>query len=98
PFAVAMAIFLLGAMRLLETYPRVTFSGGSIAGVGFGLAFGSRILGAFGALAVLIALALLFIAEARAAGARVAGARLIRFVAGLVPVAILAYAVKVTRG
>src|SRR5215467_12341804 len=38
PFAVAMAIFLLGLVRLFEDYPRVTLPTGALVGVGFGLA------------------------------------------------------------
>ena len=67
PFAVAMAIFLLGAVRALEQYPRVSLATGSIVGIGFGLAFGSRIMGAFGLIAALAAVALIFTVEARAA-------------------------------
>src|SRR5882757_4708150 len=48
PFAVAMAIFLFGLVRVFEVYPRVTIAGGALVGIGFGLAFGSRIMGAFG--------------------------------------------------
>jgi hypothetical protein len=46
PFAVATAIFLLGAMRALEQYPRVSLATGSLVGIGLGLSFGSRIMGA----------------------------------------------------
>ena len=67
PFAVAMAIFLLGAVRALEQYPRVSLATGSTVGIGFGLAFGSRIMGAFGLIAALAAVALIFTVEARAA-------------------------------
>jgi 4-amino-4-deoxy-L-arabinose transferase-like glycosyltransferase len=93
PFAVAMAVFLLGLVRLLEAYPRVSIATGALVGIGFGLAFGSRIMGAFGAIDALAALALVVAAEARADGIRPAGARLGRFVLALVPVIVLAYAV-----
>src|SRR3954462_5332368 len=65
PFAVAMAIFLFGLVRVFEVYPRVTIAGGALVGIGFGLAFGSRIMGAFGAIEALAALVLLFAIEAR---------------------------------
>jgi len=68
PFAVATAIFLLGLVRLFEDYPRVTLPTGVLVGVGFGLALGSRIMGAFAAIDALAALALLVAAEARATG------------------------------
>jgi hypothetical protein len=93
PFAVTMAIFLLGAVRALEEYPRLSVATGTLVGAGFGLAFGSRVLGAFGAIEALAALALIVAVEARAHGMRAAGARLGHFVLALLPALVLAYAV-----
>jgi 4-amino-4-deoxy-L-arabinose transferase-like glycosyltransferase len=93
PFAVAMAIFLLGATRALEQYPRVSLATGSLVGVGFGLSFGSRIMGAFGLINALAAVALIVTVECRADGIRSAGARLGRFLLALLPFFVLAYAV-----
>lgn len=93
PFAVAMAIFLLGLVRCFEEYPRPSIASGILVGVGFGLSFGSRIMGAFGAIEALAALALIFALEWRARGIRSAGARLGHFVFALVPALVLAYAV-----
>ncbi len=93
PFAVAMAIFLLALVRIFEEYPRVSIASGALVGAGFGLAFGSRIMGAFGAIDALAALALIFAIDSRARGIRSAGARLGRFVLALVPAMVLAYAV-----
>jgi len=93
PFAAAMAVFLLGLVRALEQYPKPTASTLLIVGLGFGCSIGSRILAGFGVLETIGALALLFALEARADGARAAGARLGRFLLALVPCAILAYAV-----
>ncbi len=93
PFAVATAIFLLGAVRALEDYPRLSMATGALVGSGFGLAFGSRIMGAFGLLAAGAALGLLVAIDARAHGIRAAGARLGHFVARLLPAIVLAYAV-----
>jgi hypothetical protein len=93
PFAVAMAIFLLGAVRTMEQYPRVSLATGSLVGIGFGLAFGSRIMGAFGLIAALAAVALIFSLEARAAGIRTAAVRLGHFLLALLPFMVLAYAV-----
>jgi hypothetical protein len=93
PFAVAMAIFLLALVRIFEEYPRVSIASGALVGAGFGLAFGSRIMGAFGAIDALAALAFIFAIDARARGIRSAGARLGRFVLALVPAMVLAYAV-----
>src|SRR2546430_12616849 len=56
PFAVAMAILLFGLIRALEEYPRVSIATGALVGSGFGLAFGSRTMGAFGGLELLGAL------------------------------------------
>jgi hypothetical protein len=93
PFAVATAIFLLGAMRALEQYPRVALATGSLVGIGFGLSFGSRIMGAFGLVGALAAVALIFAVESRAHGIRSAGVRLGHFLWALVPFMVLAYAV-----
>src|SRR5215471_11031701 len=70
PFAVAMAIFLLGLVRCFEDYPRLSLATGALVGAGFGLAFGSRIMGAFGLIAATAALALVFVLDARANGVR----------------------------
>lgn len=93
PFAVAMAIFLLGLVRCFEEYPRVSIATGALVGTGLGLSFGLRIMGAFGAIEALAALALLFATESRARGIRPAGARLAHFVLALVPALVLGYAV-----
>jgi hypothetical protein len=93
PFAVAMAIFLLGAVRALEQYPRPSIATCVLVGTGFGIAFGSRIMGAFGLIEALAALALIFAIDTRAAGIRSSGVRLGRFVVALVPAMVLAYAV-----
>jgi hypothetical protein len=93
PFAVAMTIFLLGLVRTFEDYPRLSIATGALLGAGFGLSFGSRIMGAFGAIDALAALVFIFAIDSRARGIRSAGARLGRFVLALVPVMVLAYAV-----
>jgi Dolichyl-phosphate-mannose-protein mannosyltransferase len=92
PFAVAMAIFLLGLVRCFEEYPRVSIATAAITGAGFGLSFGSRIMGVFGALDALVALGLVFAFECHARGIRSAGGRLGQFVLTLVPALALAYA------
>jgi hypothetical protein len=93
PFAAAMAVFLLGLVRALEQYPKPSPSTLLILGLGFGCAVGSRILAGFGVLETIGALALLFAIEARTKGARMAGARLGRFMLRLIPCAILAYGI-----
>jgi hypothetical protein len=92
PFAVAMAILLLGLVRCFEHYPRLPIATATLAGAGFGLSIGSRIMGAFGAIDALAALALMFSLEYRALGIRQAGARLGHFLLALVPAMVLAYA------
>jgi Dolichyl-phosphate-mannose-protein mannosyltransferase len=92
PFAVAMAILLLGLVRCFEDYPRVSIATATLTGAGFGLSIGSRIMGAFGAIDALAALALMFSLEYRALGVRQAGARLGHFLLALVPAMVLAYA------
>jgi hypothetical protein len=93
PFAVAMAVFLLGLVRIFEEYPRVSIASGVLLGAGFGLAFGSRIMGAFGAIDALAVLAFIFAIDCRARGIRSAAASLGHFVVALVPAMVLAYAV-----
>ena len=44
PFATAMAVLLLGIVRALDEYPQPNARTVALAGVGLGLAFGSRIL------------------------------------------------------
>src|SRR3954467_2034209 len=70
PFAVAMAIFLLGAVRALEQYPRVSLATGGRVGVGLGGGLGSRIMGAFGLILALAAVALIGTVEHGRAGIR----------------------------
>ena len=93
PFAVAMAVFLLGLVRAFDDYPRPSAATVALVGIGFGLSFGSRIMGAFGAIEALVALASIFAVEARASGIRPAGARFGRFLLALAPAMLLAYAV-----
>jgi hypothetical protein len=93
PFAVAMAIFLLGLVRIFEDYPRVSLPSGILVAVGFGLAFGSRIMGAFGAVTAFLVFALVLTVEARADGLGPAATRLRHFAIALIPAALLAYAV-----
>lgn len=93
PFAVAMAILLLGLVRALETYPRIAPATGALTGAGFGLSIGSRIMGGFGVVDLASALALVAVIEARLDGLRPAATRLVGFLLSLLPVAVLAYAI-----
>jgi hypothetical protein len=93
PFAVAMALFLLGLVRLLDQYPKPCPTTLFIVGLGFGFSIGSRILAGFGVLEAVGALAFLFAAEARVSGISGASRNLGRLLLALIPCAILAYAV-----
>jgi len=92
PFAVAMALFLLGLVRLLDQYPRPCPTTLFIIGAGFGLSIGSRIMAGFGVIEAIGALVLLFAIEARVDGSGVASHRIGRLVLALIPSAIIAYA------
>ena len=92
PFAVAMAFFLLGFVRLLDQYPKPCPTTLFIVGFGFGLSIGSRIMAGFGMMTAVLALARLFAVEARADGARAAATRLGGLLLKLIPIAVLAYA------
>jgi hypothetical protein len=93
PFAVAMAVLLLGLVRSFEDYPQPSFATRALAGIGFGLAVGSRVMGAFGAISALGALAFLVAVEAHSEGLRPAVARLGRFLLAMLPVVMLALVV-----
>jgi hypothetical protein len=92
PFAVAMAILLLGTVRVFEEYPQPSARSTGLFGLGLGLAIGSRILGGFGVISALGALALVFAFEARR-DLRGAAVRAGRFVLALMPALVLGYAV-----
>ena len=63
PFAVAMAIALLGIVRALDEYPKPSWPTLLILGAGFGLSIGSRIMGGFAAGYALCAFMLIVAAE-----------------------------------
>ena len=93
PFAVATAVLLLGLLRSCEEYPRPSLATIALIGIGFGLSFGSRIMGAFGALEGMGAIAFLFALQARRDGLRAAAARVGKFLLVILPALVLAYAV-----
>jgi 4-amino-4-deoxy-L-arabinose transferase-like glycosyltransferase len=93
PFAVAMAVLLFGLVRCFDEYPHPTPATVALTGLGFGLAIGSRIMGGFGVITALVALALVFIATARRHGVRPASVTLGHFVLALLPAVVLALAV-----
>ena len=93
PFAVAMALLLLGLVRAYGEYPAPQPTTIALAGLGLGLTLGTRIMGGIAVLFAVPALALLAGAEVRRIGGKAAALRLARFVALLLPGLALAYLV-----
>src|SRR3977135_3815773 len=93
PFAVAMAILMLGLVRLVEEYPSPSPRTILIVGLGAGLSIGSRILGGLALLYAMIGFIPLFLDEVRSHGAREATRRFAHLVHVLLPGLILGYLV-----
>ena len=93
PFATAMAVLLLGLMRALDEYPQPSARTIALAGVGLGLAFGSRILAGIVATYGFAALLVVLIGEARSRNVRSSAARLGEFALSLLPALALGYLV-----
>lgn len=93
PFAVAMALLLLGLVRAFEEYPRPTPVSLAIFGIGLGLSLGTRVIGGISALYAAAAVILVCGIEMRRMGLRGAALRMGHFIAALIPALVLAYAV-----
>ncbi|MBV8752477.1 MAG: glycosyltransferase family 39 protein [Hyphomicrobiales bacterium] len=93
PFAVAMALLLLGLVRAFEEYPRPAPPTLAIFAIGLGLSIGTRVIGGISAFYAAAALVLIYGIEMRRLGARAASTRLGTFVVVLLPGLVLAYAV-----
>jgi len=91
PFAVAMAVFLFGMVRAIDEYPRPGARTVVLAGVGLGLAFGSRILAGIAAPYGVAAVLLIFSIEARKSGIGRAAVRFGEFAWRLLPALALGY-------
>jgi hypothetical protein len=91
PFAVAMAILMLGLVRLAEEYPQPSPRTILIVGLGAGLSIGSRILGGLALIYALVGFLPLFVDEFRNLGTREALHRFAHVVHVLVPGLILGY-------
>ncbi len=91
PFATAMAVLLLGMVRALDEYPQPNPRTVALAGVGAGLAFGSRVLAGIAAPYALAALLLVVFVEASALGIRLTAARMVQFIWCLLPALVLGY-------
>ncbi|HVG51036.1 MAG TPA: glycosyltransferase family 39 protein [Xanthobacteraceae bacterium] len=92
PFAVAMAIALLGLVRVFQEYPRPDAPAVALIGIGFGLAFGTRILGGLAGIYALAAFIILVVTEAPAHSRNAAMKRGMHFLVTLIPAGVLAYA------
>ena len=92
PFAVAMAVMLLGLISAFQEYPAPSASTVALFGFGLGLSMGTRVLGDLAPLYALAGLSFVMIAEAGQPGVP-ASQRALRFVLTLLPSLVLAYAV-----
>jgi len=93
PFAVAMTILLYALVRAFQEYPNVSLRTAVFVGLGAGLAFGSRVLAGFAAVATAAVLAFVVAIEALEQGMRPAVRRMARFAAVLLVAMPLAYGV-----
>ncbi len=91
PFAVAMAIALLGIVRAFDEYPRETAATVALCGIGIGLAIGSRVMGGFALINALLPLLLILALRSRASGLKSALFEWGSFLVPFIPGAILAY-------
>ncbi|MBV8510588.1 MAG: glycosyltransferase family 39 protein [Xanthobacteraceae bacterium] len=94
PFAVVMALMLLGLVRALQEYPAPGAPTVTIFGLGLGLSMGTRVLGDFAPIYGLAGLALIVALETKRLGAFAPAKRdALRFILTLLPALVLAYAV-----
>jgi 4-amino-4-deoxy-L-arabinose transferase-like glycosyltransferase len=91
PFATAMAVLLLGLVRAFDEYPQPDARTGVLAGIGLGLAFGSRVLAGLAAPVGVAALMFVAVAEANAGGWKAAIQRCGQFLWTLLPALALGY-------
>jgi 4-amino-4-deoxy-L-arabinose transferase-like glycosyltransferase len=91
PFAVAMALLALGLVRAFDEYPTPSVATIALVGIGFGLSFGSRVMGALAVVPAGAALALILAVDVRK-DARAALGRAGRFLLRLLPALLVAYA------
>jgi hypothetical protein len=95
PFAVAMALLLLGLVRAFKSYPTPGKATVILVGLGLGLSIGSRILGFLSGPTGVAALAVMIGVEARSLGARAALRRAGQFVVYLLPALVVGYLVMI---
>jgi hypothetical protein len=93
PFAVAMAILMLGLVRLAEEYPSPSPRTILIVGLGAGLSIGSRVLGGLALIYAVVGFLPLFLEEIHTHSAREAAHRFAHVLYVLLPGLILGYLV-----
>jgi hypothetical protein len=93
PFAIAMVVFMLGLVRLVEEYPQPSPRTVLIIGLGAGLAIGCRILGGFALVYATVAFIPLLLEEARTQGLREAAHRFVHVIYVLIPGLLFGYLV-----
>ncbi len=93
PFATAMAVLLLGTVRVTDQYPKPDAGSVLLTGIGLGVAFGSRVLAGLGVLYAIVSTILILCNEARNAGLKIALSRLGIFILRLLPAAIVGYTI-----
>jgi hypothetical protein len=93
PFAVAMAILMLGLVRLAEEYPSPSPRTILIVGLGAGLSIGCRILGGLALVYALAGFMPLFLEEIHTHSAREAAQRFVHVAYVLMPGLVLGYLV-----
>jgi MFS family permease len=93
PFAVFMAVLLLGLVRAFETYPKAQPSTVAMIGLGLGLSIGARILGFMGGIYATAALLLVIGLDPYDRGLRQAAWRTMRFIGAMLPALLLGYIV-----
>ena len=93
PFAVTMAMALLGLVRAFQEYPRATPATIALCSVGIGLAVGSRVMGGFAVLEALLAFLFILAVRSRETGLKPALGEWASFLMPFLPGAVLAYLV-----
>jgi hypothetical protein len=94
PFAVAMAVMLLGLVRAFDEYPTPSAPTVAIFGLGLGLSLGTRVLGDFAPIYALCGLVMIVAVETKRLGGFAPAKRdAARFILTLLPALVLAYAV-----
>src|SRR5947207_3583029 len=93
PFAVVMALLLLGLVRAFQEYPRPTPVTVALCGIALGLCVGTRVIGVIAGAYALAALLLVYAVEWRNIGTRPAAGRAGKFLLAFLPALGLAYLV-----